>query len=316
MQHVSEVASITVPEGRAYLVGCERCTYGRIHAVPMDECTKRYPNANNLPELLLMAFRDGLFTFCECDAGQVSARMIEKAAEDLATSEVAMKAIVARSAQARLDRVFSDAQVPRRFAELTWAGYKALAAGDPGKDMAIKAIDAYIAKNRVNTNRGMREGIMLYGKSDMGKTGALSPLFLRYILQGLPGLWVQYNDLLAALRNFESGQVEDRISACKYAQYLFIDDFGDPAAEKAATDYTRDVIFRIIDYRNNVQAPTFITTNLDPGKLTGQFHERIVKRLAELCVMVEVSGTPMRELMDEKRAVSKWDGYPTYEPLE
>jgi hypothetical protein len=32
--------------------------------------------------------------------------------------------------------------------------------------------------------------------------------------------------------------------------------------------------------------------------MTGQFHGRIVKRLAELCVLVEVSGQPMRELMD------------------
>lgn len=299
-----------IPEEKKFLAGCDRCHFGRIQLVSNDEAQKRYPQAYTLPDLLLFMFRDGLFTFCDCDAGQVAAQVLEKAAADLEANEVVMRQAVGIAAEHRLQRLFDDAHVPDRFANMTLAGYKAIAQGDAGKRLAIDVVETYLREGRIETQRGVRYGLMLFGRSDMGKTGLLSPLFMHYIHQGRPGLWVQYNDLLAALKDFQGGQVEERIKACKYTENLFIDDFGDPAADKAATDYTRDVVFRIIDYRNNYQAPTFITSNLDPGKLTGQFHERIVKRLAELCVMVEVKGDPMHELMDAQRVTSKWDNYP------
>lgn len=298
------------PADREFLTGCPKCHFGRIQHISNAEAQKRYPQAYTLPDLLLFMFRDGLFSLCDCDAGQVEARVLEKAAAELEANETAMRQAVGIASERRLQRLFDDAHVPNRFASLTLAGYKAIAHSDAGKSTAIQVVEMYMKQGHIDTNRGPRYGLMLYGKSDMGKTGLLSPLFTHYIHQGRPGLWVQYNDLLAALKEFGSGQVEERIKACKFTENLFIDDFGDPAAEKAATDYTRDVVFRIIDYRNNYNAPTFITSNLDPSRMTGQFHERIVKRLAELCVMVEMSGQPMHELMDTQRVESKWDKYP------
>lgn len=307
---VKELLNFKLPVGKEYLQGCDNCQFGRIHIVPIKDAWALYPTAHTLPELLLVMFRDGLYAHCDCDAGQVAARSLEFSATQLAANEVAMRETVARSAQARLERIFDDAHVPNRFAELTWAGWKAIAGGDDGKALAIQAIDAYAAANSIETNRGRRYGLMLYGKSDMGKTGALSPLFLHYVKQGLPGLWVQYNDLLAALKEFEGGKVEERVSAAKHTEFLFIDDFGDPSAQRQATDYAREVMFRIIDHRNNYQLPTFITSNLTPAKISEQFGERIVKRLDELCLSVEVTGTAMGELIDEAHVTNKWDGYP------
>ena len=307
---IGDAVDIKLPAGKEYLRGCDKCAFGRIHIVPIKDAWALYPTAHTLPELLLVMFRDGLYAHCDCDAGQVAARSLEFSATQLEANEVAMRETVARSAQARLERIFDNAHVPNRFAELTWAGWKAIAGDDPGKTLAIQAIDTYAAADSIQTNRGKRYGLMLYGKSDMGKTGALSPLFLHYVKQGLPGLWVQYNDLLAALKQFEGGKVEDRVAAAKYTDFLFIDDFGDPSAQRQATDYAREVMFRIIDHRNNYQSPTFITSNLTPAKLSEQFGERIVKRLDELCLAVEVTGTAMGELIDAAHATSKWDNYP------
>ena len=304
------VESIRLPAGKEYLRGCDKCQFGRSHILPIKDAWALYPTARTLPNLLLVMFRDGLYAHCDCDAGNVAAQALERAASQLEANEIAMRETVARSARSRLERIFDNANVPNRFADLTWNGWKALAGGDAGKHMAIKAIDAYAHDDCINTNRGKRVGIMLYGKSDMGKTGALSPLFLHYIRQGLPGLWVQYNDLLAALKQFEDGKVEERVAAAKHTEFLFIDDFGDPSAQRQATDYAREVMFRIIDHRNNYQKPTFITSNLTPAKLADQFGERLVKRLDELCLSVEVTGTAMGELMDDARVVSKWDNYP------
>lgn len=302
---------IKLPPGKEYLNGCDKCTFGRTLIVPTRDAWALYPTVHTMPDLLLVMFRDGLYAHCDCDAGIVAAQALERAAAQLEAGETAMREAVARSARARLERIFDDAHVPNRFAAMTWNGFKALAGGDVGKATAIRAVDAYASAGSVQTSRGKRYGLLLYGKSDMGKTGALCPLFLRYIHDGLPGLWVQYNDLIASLKQFEDGNVEERVSAAKHTQFLFIDDLGDPSSQRQATDYTRDVMFRIIDYRNNYQSPTFITTNLTPAKLAEQFGDRFVKRLDELCLSVEVTGTAMGELIDAAHATSKWDGYPS-----
>lgn len=301
VREFNAVQPIQLPAQYEYLRGCDKCDFGRIFIVPMEDARKMFPHAYTLPELLNIMFAKGLYAHCDCDAGQAAARILETIGAKLAEENARLTADIGLAQQARLNKVFEDARVPRRFADLTLDTFKALAQNDPGKRVALQAIDAYMDHGCVNTPRGKRYGLLLHGRSDMGKTGVLSPLFLHFIRQGRAGLWVQYNDLLAALRDFEGGQVEDRISAAKHAEFLFIDDFGDPSANKTATDYTRDVMFRILDHRNNYQSPTFITSNLDPKKMRDQFDERTVKRLAELCAFVEVAGAPMRDLIDDAR---------------
>lgn len=176
-----------------------------------------------------------------------------------------------------------------------------IAGKDPGRAEAIRRVREYFREGQVVTSDGPRMGIYLWGHTDMGKTGLLCPLFLHYIRQGETGLWLQYNDLQASLRDFESGKVEERIQEIQRVAFLFVDDWGDPASDRTATDYSRDTMFRIVDYRNGYQKPTFITSNLSPTKLAGQFHERMAKRLTELCAVVEVTGEPMRDLIRYKR---------------
>ena len=311
INEVVEIVRVSLPNRFSYLAGCDKCNFGRIWLMPVADAYKLYPYVNSVPKKLLMMFRDGVYSHCDCDAGQSIARVLERNAAELEAGEYAMREAVARSAQARLERTFDDAKVPNRFAELTWDGFKALAGQDAGKQSAIQAIDLYAEAGSVQTHRGKRMGLLLYGRSDMGKTGALSPLFLRRIKEGLPGLWVQYNDLLAALKQFESGQVEERIRAAQHTEHLFIDDFGDPSTQRQATDYAREVVFRIIDHRNNYQKPTFITSNLGPDRLAAQFGERILKRIDELCLMVEVKGATMGELMDVQfETGSYWENFP------
>ena len=243
----------------------------------------------------------GTITFCSCKAGQMTRQGLNKQLGWEVEYGAQLTAQQREAQERKLARIFDAAEVPGRFASLEFRTYAMVA--DQGKKEAVRVVKEYYANGYIETPAGRRFGILLHGPTDQGKTGALSPLFLHFVKQGNPGLWVQYNDLLAALKDFgpktDDGRsiVEERITAAKTVDFLFIDDFGDPAADRAATDYARDVLFRIIDYRNNYQKPTFITTNLNPDKMGGQFHERIVKRLQELCAIVGVSGAPMRDLL-------------------
>lgn len=279
----------------AWSRGCGKCFFG------VDARTPFWRGYPSILEMRLAQFKAGSLIFCACDAGQAYQRAIEQFALTYKSDDERTQLAVEQARRRRYERVFSETCVPDRFANLSFADYVRLCAKDPGKAAAIRTVKEYREAGFVMTGLGKRYGLLFYGRTDMGKTGALTPLFLSYVKEGNPGLWVQYNDLLAALKDFHADDdlVEQRIDACKHIEYLYIDDFGDPAADKAATDYARDVVFRIVDYRNNYRKPTFITSNLHPDRLSGQYHERVTKRLAELCAVVELTGIPMRDLLSQ-----------------
>lgn len=233
----------------------------------------------------LAAYHADELVLCECQAGQAVQRWIVKQDEKIRMERLESEEFQRSIAARRQARLFDSIGVPFNLREYTFRGYHNLCAGDKGKQAALGAIKFHFANGHVNDKRG----IMLYGPSDRGKTGALSPLFLHYLSQTNNGLWVQYSDLLSHLKNFEDGHLDERMNEVKNTPLLFLDDLGDPLAEKV-TDHTRQVIFQILDHRCNRRLMTFVTSNLNPGELAALFHERTVKRLGNLCEMIEVSG--------------------------
>lgn len=287
MQAIAELTSLATEHADN---SCGRCNFGYAPESPKP------PADMPLFSARLYLWRTGQAIFCDCDAGRQAQRGMESLAERQAQYDQTLADEAMRARNARMERIFNDAQVPERFVNMTASTYAAIAGGDPGKQAAISAALEYFRNGFVTVAGERRFGLYLHGATDQGKTGLLCPLFLSYVRGGSSGLWVQYNDLQASLRDWESGKVQQRIEACQQVEFLFVDDWGDPMSDRAATDYARDTMFRIIDYRNNYRKPTFITSNLSPSQLSGQFHDRIGKRLAELCAMIEVSGVPMREL--------------------
>lgn len=238
----------------------------------------------------LAQFRAGLIEFCDCEYGQ---RRRSSLAKELATEEALIQEIQNQpqvTEQRRLRSAFTGAGVPDRYAAYTFESFVGLAGNDPGKREAIAAIRAYFDKGAVETPAGPRNGIFLFGPSGVGKTGSLSPLFVTLLRQGHSGLWIQYNELMAEMRRFEDGMVDERMDACKRVEYLFVDDFGDPAAQKTATDYARDVVFRIIDHRVSNCKPLLITSNLTLADVESLFHARIARRIKTGCATIQMGG--------------------------
>ena len=218
---------------------------------------------------------------CDCRAGRALRRWIEKQRLE----EMEMQNINKEVAARRYQRLFNSTGAPEQFAGYTFKAYNERCKGDPGKRAAITAIMSHFSNGQVDG----KSGLMLWGRSDVGKTGSLVPLFSHYLSQTGRGLWIQYNELVAQLRNWQDGQVEERVRELQVAPLLFIDDLGDPLSKDGVTDYVREMLFRIFDQRNSRQI-TFITSNLSPGEMSKLFHERTVKRIGLLCAIIEVGG--------------------------
>ncbi|MCH5184031.1 MAG: ATP-binding protein [Oscillospiraceae bacterium] len=100
-------------------------------------------------------------------------------------------------------------------------------------------------------------------------------------------------ELLERLKRSYTGKDEgekDLLESLKRAPLLILDDLG---AEKV-TEWSRERLFEIIDYRYNEELPLLVTTNLKPEVLRAQLGERICDRLKEMCVFAPMSAVSQR----------------------
>jgi DNA replication protein DnaC len=287
-------------EDRIAARSCPLCQLGIVNYQAVAQRSKRM----SLDDTLRVMSEAGELEFCECEHGQRRMAGEAKLNGQHVPDMVRQREAQVAASQARRKRLFGEVEVPERFGRWTIDSYKQAAAGDPGKQMAIRAAEVYRDKGFVTIPEGNRYGLFFWGNSDMGKTGLLCPLFLHLLeTQDASGLWIQYNELMAETQSSSFDQeaaIHERITACKQVEYLFIDDFFDPKNEWT-TAKARDVMFRIIDHRCNYQKPTFITSNVRPDELEKVFHQRMVKRINELCAVVEVAGAPLGVLKKVKR---------------
>jgi DNA replication protein DnaC len=276
--------SISAP---ARMIACINCTHGLIDPPPLLRDSPLYQER-------LAQHAAGHLRPCTCAAGLAYAAWLGAAADRKRQHDQHLVELPGRIAAQRQEKIFQGASIPARYAAYTIAGFERIAGADPGKRDAIAAIRHYDQFGHAIQNGEQLPGLMLWGAPGAGKTGSLSPLFTELVRRGASGLWLQYNQLMADMKKFEDGQVDARMEACQSVKYLFLDDLGDPAATKVATDYARDVIFRIVDYRTSRNMPIFVTTNLSPQELANQFHQRIARRLLASCASIHLGGKTLR----------------------
>ena len=142
-------------------------------------------------------------------------------------------------------------------------------------------------------------GILLYGPPGTGKTH-LAVATLRNIIdyKGLKGIFCDFRSLLVDLKSSyetkaSSSEILDNV---RKAPLLVLDDVG---AERN-TDWAKDTLSEIINYRYTNSLPTIITTNLRFDDSTGdsfaeKFDERTESRLYDMCYILRVEGHDRRK---------------------
>lgn len=268
-------------------MNCIHCDYGLIDPPPLRRDRPLYQER-------LIQYAAGDLHLCACQAGRRYASWLGTTSEQEAARSQEEGDLPRRMEAARQAKIFQNAGVPSRYAEYTLPGFERLSANDPGKREAIAALRSFEQHGYVIAGEEQRSGIVLWGEPGVGKTGSMAPLFTRLVREGHSGLWLQYNQFMADMRKFDDGQVDARMAACQSVEYLFVDDLGDVTASKAATDYTKDVLFRVIDHRTSRGMPIFATTNLTPQQMAEQFSARIARRMLSACAVIRMGGRTLR----------------------
>jgi len=148
----------------------------------------------------------------------------------------------------------------------------------------------YIENYIKNLKRGDK-GLFITGDIGVGKTHLATVLFKSVLWKfSWSGRWVLQADLLDSLRYMRTtGQYETLFRDCMNAHVLMIDDFG----YGDFNDYLREQMFRLINHRLG-GAMTILTTNCNGEELSRNLGDRIMDRVSEICIGVELKGDSYR----------------------
>ena len=146
-------------------------------------------------------------------------------------------------------------------------------------------------KTSQNYAQHLNGWLLLMGGFGCGKTHLAAAIATQVVSHGVETLFLTVPDLLDWLRfTFTSKETtyENRFEEIRNIRFLVLDDFG----TQNATDWAREKLFQIINYRYIHQLPTVITTNLSMAQIEDRISSRLQDR--ELVVKVQIDAQDFR----------------------
>jgi DNA replication protein DnaC len=216
----------------------------------------------------------------------------------------------------RSARMLEQARIPQRYAHCTLDEYVTNFAG-ASRSLASALVQAQSFVKEFPLIKTDGKGLLFVGRPGLGKThlsvGILGALILQHRVKGL---FVDYRDLLKQVQNsYDPAVSATELSILRpvfNAEVLVIDDLG---ASKP-TDWVFDTVAHILNSRYNDRLITIITTNfanlpevkaeelvrknesqriMSERTLGDRIGDRVLSRLPEMCVVVEMSGEDFRQ---------------------
>lgn len=188
--------------------------------------------------------------------------------------------------QIRLKKLIKNSLMDKKFIESTFENWDF----KKGTQQMYKLGKKYVENFKKCKEEGL--GLLIYGQPGNGKTYLSSCIANELLKQYIPVICVSINGLLSRIQetyNKWGKEAEtDVIRGLCNADLLIIDDLG---TEKA-TDWSRSMIYNIIDSRYRSNLPLIITTNLDidpketNGILTEMYNRRTEDRILEMCTPI------------------------------
>ncbi len=128
-----------------------------------------------------------------------------------------------------------------------------------------------------------QEGLLFSGPVGSGKTFLACCIANALLQQGIQVLFVVVPDWLDQIRASYDANTElneqNLLSAAREVPVLILDDLG----VHNYTEWTKNKLYSIINYRLNYQLPTIITTNLSVAQLSEYLGERTSSRIFQMC---------------------------------
>ena len=216
-----------------------------------------------------------------------------------------------RHRKAEVERKFAISSLGERFEHCRFETF----APRPGSEKALQLAWEYAERFELYGG----ESLLIWGDPGNGKSHLAAAVCHKLKERGKIPVFQTMTELLERIRATFGRQAKEQereiMAALQECDLLVLDDIG---AEKV-TDWTLDVLFRIIDGRYRRKKPTLFTTNFTPTELRERFKpdkgeasveqeiaaRRIHDRILEVSVIVENKAASYRLEVAKRRAESR-----------
>lgn len=134
------------------------------------------------------------------------------------------------------------------------------------------------------------KSLYLHGGIGSGKTHLAVAVIKRLALACQYGKMITAAEMFAGIRREIEGESHQTYNLAMQYYPLVIDDIG---AERS-TDWVREQLDMIVDYRYRYDLQTIYTSNLSLGELHKTASERVASRLSAMCIVLKLSGDDRR----------------------
>ena len=186
-----------------------------------------------------------------------------------------------RQAQ-KAQRIKENSNLGKRFATRTFDSFKA--ERDP---RAYEQCLAYAEQDGFDKERN---SLMIIGEYGTGKTHLAAAISNYLIDKGIPVLFDTFSNHLNKLKAEFDTDKRTYLQQMKQIPMLILDDVG----KEKQTDWTRSVMFDVINYRYEHMTPIVITSNLGTKQLEEYLGGACYSRMCEMCRGVKTVGDDYR----------------------
>jgi len=213
-------------------------------------------------------------------------------------------------------RRIGAAQIPARYRDCTLDTFEIYHEADRSLSEALLTARRFVDEYPAGT---AGKGLLFIGPMGVGKTHLAVGVLQRLVRErGVKGLFCDYRELLKSIQNSYNAEVRttelELLQPIFAAEVLVLDDLG---AQKP-NEWVWDTVALILNTRYNDRQTTIITTNYPyapagggglsdveraarEASLGDRIGDRMLSRLAEMCIRVQMSGKDSRQNIKRAR---------------
>lgn len=138
----------------------------------------------------------------------------------------------------------------------------------------------------------VEQGYFITGSCGTGKTRLLASIIKEMFKNGIPSYFISTTTWIESKKKMfdKQNDFDYLLDKILTVDVLCIDDIG----SERITDFVKNEIFYVVEYRYSNMLKTFFTSNMSLRQIAESYDDRLASRIAEMCKVFKMNGEDRR----------------------